>query len=187
MNSQRRGTTLFELILVMVILIIVAAISVPSLGSMYGSYKLQAAVDSVRSAWAEARAHAIDEGRPYRFSVQPDGKAFRVAPDQDEYWTGHGGPSNDAEGPGYVLERSLPSGVRFSLGGEAAPPPADEPDRFDLKEERVQGGNWSTVFVFRPNGTAREDVRIVFRVNGTRPITLNLRGLTGDVSSERGP
>lgn len=183
MKSPRRGTTLFELLLVLIILVVVAAISVPSLGAMYGSYKLNGAVDSVRGAWAEARAHAIEEQRPYRFSVQPDGRAFRVAPDQDEYWPGEG-PANDPNGQGLILEKALPSGVRFSLNGEA-PSATEEADHFDLKEEVVKGGNWNTTIVFLPDGTAREDVRIVFQIRGCRPMALQLRGLTGDVSVDR--
>jgi hypothetical protein len=187
MKPRRRATTLFELILVLAILVIVASLSVPSLGSMYGYYKINGAVDSVRSAWADARAHAIEEGRPYRFSVQPDGRAFRVAPDQDDYWPGQGS-ADDPQGHGAVIEHSLPTGVRFAVGdaggGQA---PAAEPERYDLEEEPVKGGSWSTTVVFLPDGTAREDVRIRFDVKGTRPMTLQLRGLTGDVSVETEP
>jgi len=184
MKTRRQAATLFELILVMAIMCVVAGLSLPSLGAMSGHYKVTGAVDSVRAAWSEARACAIEEGRPYRFSVQPDGKAFRVAPDQDDYWPGTG-PSDDPNGRGRVVEHSLPRGVRFAIGDAAAAAPAThEPDRFDLGDEPVKGGNWSTTAVFLPDGTAREDVRIRFEVPGCRPLTLQLRGLTGDVSVE---
>jgi len=183
-QSHRQATTLFELILVLAIIVVVAAISVPSIGAMYGGYKLNGAVDSVRSAWADARAHAIKEGRPYRFSVQPDGRAFRVAPDQDDYWPGQGS-SDDPNGEGLVLERSLPAGVHFSVDGESSSAAADdESDSFDLEEKPVHGDNWSTTVVFMPDGSAREDVRIVFSLRGVRPTALQLRGMTGDMAVE---
>ncbi len=181
--KKRRAATLFELMLVLAILVIVAGLAIPSLGSMSGHYKLTGAVDVVRSSWAEARARAIDEGRPYRFSIQPDGRAFRIAPDQDDYWSGQGGPSEDPNGKGLIRERSLPRGVRFAVGEGNAAPASSEPDRFDFDDEPVKGGNWTTTVVFLPDGTAREDVRIRFEVNGSKPIILQLRGLTGEVSA----
>jgi len=186
MKLRRRAHTLLELILVLAIIIIVGALSVPSLGSMYGYYKVNGAVDAVRSAWAEARAHAIDQGRSYRFSVQHDGRAYRVAPDEDEYWPGEG-PSNDPNGKGLILEKSLPPGVRFAVNGESSSPAEEEHERYDLTEEPVKGGNWSTTAVFKDDGTAREDVEIRFQLRGTGTMVLRLRGLTGDVSVEKEP
>jgi type II secretory pathway pseudopilin PulG len=182
MKSHRRATTLFELILVLAIVAVVSAMSVPSLQSMYGSYKLNGAVDSVRAAWAEARAQAIEEKRPYRFSVQPDGRAFRVAPDQDDYWPGEGSP-DDPDGRGLVLQHALPPGVHFAVNGESGAA-ANDPEDYSLEEKPVHGDNWSTTAVFMPNGTAGEDVTIRFQIKGCRPIVLTLRGLTGDSSVE---
>jgi len=183
MKKRRAGTSLFEVLLVMAILVILSALSFPSLSSMYGSYKLNGSVDAVRSAWSNARAHAIEEGRPYRFSVEQDGSSYRVAPDQNEYWSGNDGPSDDPNGKGYVLARSLPSGVRFSLNGEApaATPPA-EPEHDSITEKQVTNGDWKTAVIFLPDGTAREDVKVTFNVRGAKPTSLQLRGLTGNVT-----
>src|SRR5262249_41882369 len=115
-RSRRRGYTLFEVVLVMGVLVLIAAASYPSLKNMYGFHKLNGAVDSVRGAWARARSRAIEERRPYPFSVEPGGVHFRVAPDSDEYWKGSA-PENDSHGKGLVLEQSLPSGVHFSVNG----------------------------------------------------------------------
>src|SRR6516164_8495476 len=91
MRIPRSGFTLFELVLVMVLLVIVGALSYPSLSSMYGGFKVTAAADEVRSAWAQARAHAINEGTPYRFAVVPGKGNYRIAPDVESYWAGQGG------------------------------------------------------------------------------------------------
>jgi len=182
-TKRRSGSSLIEILLVMAILVVVSAVTIPSLQSMYSSYKLNGSVDSVRSAWADARARAIEEGRPYRFAVEPAGSSYRVAPDQPEYWNGGDGPSDDPNGHGLVLARSLPSGVRFAVNGEEPPShvPA-EPTKDTLAEKPVTSANWSTAVVFLPDGTAREDVQVVFTVSGCRPVTLQLRGLTGHVS-----
>jgi type II secretory pathway pseudopilin PulG len=191
-RSRRRAYTLFEVVLVMGVLVLIAAASYPSLKNMYGFHKLNGAVDSVRGAWARARSRAIVEGRPYRFSVEPGGVHFRVAPDSDEYWKGSA-PENDSQGKGMVLEQSLPSGVHFSVNGNgggngngseapaAAPKNGPMTDPGD-EEKTKPSGNWTTGAVFLPNGTARDDVKITFQVKGVRPKTLQLRGLTGSVS-----
>jgi hypothetical protein len=71
------------------------------------------------------------------------------------------------------------------VDGESSSHDDEEHDNFSLKEEPVKGGNWNTTVVFLPDGTARDNVKIVFQIRGCRPITLRLRGLTGDVSTER--
>jgi len=185
MKKRRAGGTILEILVVMAIMVIVSALAAPSLASMYGSYKLNAAVDSVRSAWADARARAIEEGRPYRFAVEPGGSAYRLAPDQPDYWEGSGPPADDAGGCGLIIEQSLPSGVRFSVNGEVtAETPPDEATGDILAEKAVSTSNWSTAVIFLPDGTCREDVKILFRIRGVRPTSLQLRGLTGNVTSQ---
>jgi len=185
MKNRRTGASLIEILLVMAIVVIVSAITVPSLQAMYGSYKLNAGVDSVRAAWADARERAINENRPYRFAVEQDGSAYRVAPDDPAYWDGGDGPSDDPAGRGLILERSLPAGVRFTANGEPSSAMPDEPTAETLDEKPVTNANWSTVVVFLPDGTAREDVKMTFVVRGCKPTSLQLRGLTGNVSTEQ--
>jgi len=170
-RNRRTGFTLFEVVLVAAIIVLMAALAYPALRAMYGSYKMTGAVDSVRAAWAQARSRAMEEGRPYRFAVEPDGSHFRVAPDRDDFWAG------SAPGGGYVLEQALPSGVRFSINGDPSSPPP--PEVADNIKQQAASGNWTTAVVFRPDGTAREDVKILFQVSGARATMVHLRGLTG--------
>jgi prepilin-type N-terminal cleavage/methylation domain-containing protein len=177
-RGKRRALTLFEILVVLMILVISAALAYYSLNAMSPYYKVNAGMDSVRAAWAQARARAIEQGRPYRFSVEPNGPFFRVAPDRDDYWNG-GTPSDDPEGKGYVHEEALPGGVAFVINGDptGAPPAARGNDA-----DRRPSGRWNTTCVFQADGTAREDVRIVFQMAGTKPMQLYLRGLTGATS-----
>jgi type II secretory pathway pseudopilin PulG len=180
-RSRRSAFTLFETVLVMMVLVIVAGVCYPSIKGMYGSYKLNGAVDSVRSAWAEARSRAISEGRPYRFSVEPNGSHYRVAPDSPDYWPGSGS-GDDPNGKGMVLEKALPAGVHFNVSGDSKGPPPDPPSNSNDEKERPATGTWNTGVVFLPDGSAKDDVKITFQVRGARPTALQLRGLTGNVS-----
>src|SRR5262245_32030612 len=87
-RKRRSGYTLFEVVLVCAVMLIGTSLFVPSLRSMHGSYKLNGAVDTMRTAFAQARARAIEDSRPYRVSIEPDGSHYRVAPDQADYWSG---------------------------------------------------------------------------------------------------
>src|SRR5436305_6738151 len=105
-NRTRPGFTLFELMIVIAIMVVALALAIPSLRVMQPGYKVQGAVDSVRAAWADARAAAAEQGRPYRFSVEPNGRFFRVAPDEDTFWPSGTGSSDDPAGRPRITEGS---------------------------------------------------------------------------------
>ena len=181
-RTRRRGFTLLEVLLATAVLLMLAAVCYPSLKSSYGYYKLTGGIDSVRAGWAMARARAVEEGRPYRFSVEPNGSRFRVAPDRSDYWSGSI-PDNDSQGKGMVLEKALPGGVVFSINGkpkgnlpeDKSPPGSEEKAKFS-------GVEWTTAVVFLPDGTAKDDLDILFEVEGTRATRVRLRGLTAAVT-----
>jgi type II secretory pathway pseudopilin PulG len=186
-RASRPGYSLFELVLVLAVLLIASALSLPSLKVMYGSYKRDGAVDAVRAAWAQARARAIEEGRPYRFGVVPDGGHYRVAPDTPDYWSGSGHPTDGTGKPGKVVEGSLPPGVRFSVnaptGQGGSDPVSDWPDTSGKGPKgAVPAESYSNAAVFLPDGTAKADCEILFQVRGTSPVSLKLRGMTGAVT-----
>jgi prepilin-type N-terminal cleavage/methylation domain-containing protein len=176
---MRRGFTLLELILVMTILVILAAISFPSIESMYGYYRLQGAADALRSSWADARTRAMEEGRPYRFSVVMGMGNYRVAPDSADYWAGDPPAPADANNPPLVQSDALPKGIRFRRAD--SPSEAGSSDTV-LPADSVGSNQWTSLAVFLPDGTARDDVAVVLEAGGARPLMVRLRGLTGGVS-----
>ncbi len=183
---MRRGYTLFEMIIVCTLLLIVAGLSIPSIESMYSDSKMQAAVDQVRGAWAGMRSHAISEGQPYRFSVSMSGSDFRAAPDGSEYWGSGDGPApTDANNPPMVVQASLPHGIRFTT--DVSDPGSADPSTPPSSAPSTSSGAWTTVAVFQPDGTAQEDVEIIFRSpeSGATPISLRLRALTGGMTTRR--
>lgn len=170
MRGFRKAFTLFEVILVMGLLVVTAALAIPVARSMYASARVTAAADTVRSHWSQARSRAIEERRAYRFSVKDGTGCFRVAPDSDEFW---GDGQGEMGGPGQplVLEGTLPETITFCQADANRVPDGGE------------GGSWRTVAVFQPDGTAREDVIIAFGTAGQTPTLLRLRAATGDITS----
>lgn len=165
-RTRRPGLTLVEVLLVVVVLIALAAVAYPTMSAMYGDVKLKAAADDVRAAWADARSHAIEDGRPYRFAVQPGTGQYRVAPDAPSYWDGSGGDAGENSAPAFLNEAGLPNGIVFELGGEAP-----------------TGGDWAEVVVFNPDGGCERDVEIALRENDdSSRLLVRVRAMTGAVS-----
>jgi Tfp pilus assembly protein FimT len=171
-TRRRPAYTLFELVLTTAVIAITAAVTVPSIDGMYPSYKLNASVDAVRAAWAQGRAHAIEEGRPYRFAVTPGTGSYRLAADDSVADGGQASDSDQSSTPAYIIQERLPQGVSFALAQE------------DGQQQQTQASSdgLSTVAVFLPDGTARDDAEVRFQVKGALPKTVKLRGLTGAVT-----
>src|SRR5947209_13885181 len=73
---------MFEMVVVLAIIAIVLAVAIPLMSGMLGDTPSRAAADMVKSRFAEARAKAMEEGKPYRFEVR-DNNHCRIAPDDD--------------------------------------------------------------------------------------------------------
>jgi prepilin-type N-terminal cleavage/methylation domain-containing protein len=169
--TSRHGFTLLEVTLVVAVIVLLAAMVLPSIETMYGDVRLQAAGDQIRERWADARTKAIEEGRPYRFATQPDGR-YKIAPDTSDNWGDSsdttGGESNDSDSQPLVIEESLPDGIKF----------ADNPGGGD------SGGSWQTGLKFLPDGTASADTTVMLQADGVRSVKLRVRALTGAVTTE---
>jgi prepilin-type N-terminal cleavage/methylation domain-containing protein len=174
-RRTRSGYTLFEVLLVMAIIVLVTVIFLPTLDSMYGYHKMSACLDGIRGAWVTARSQAIEDSRPYRFAVS--GGFYRVAPDSNDYFSGDP-PAQDANHRGLVLTGSLPAGVTFNANGQNS---FTVPSQ-DKGQEAAPSGNWKTLSVFLPDGTATQDIDLFFNITGTRPRSIHLRSLTGTIS-----
>lgn len=171
--SRRRGFTLLEVILVLAILVLLSSLALPSLSRIQNDGKLDGSADAVRSAWTEARSHAVEEGQMYRFAIAADSGKFRVAPDRDDYWTGDAPPADDAN-PATVYEDNLPQGIRFTMSPDSSSPTADS-------------GGWTRVATFLTDGTCREtSVEIRFSMTAMPPRIVRMRGMTGIVEVTTG-
>ncbi len=170
----RRGYTLLEVMLVLALILIVAAMSMPSMDAMLSSNNVSAARDMVRARWAEMRSRAMEEGRPYRFAVTENTGKFRVAPDDAAYW-GSDSTGQGADDAPLIVEGELPPGVLFTTSESAFLGLGDAPS---------PGPDWGlTVATYLSNGTARDDAEVYFGKAGQRVVGLRLRGLTGAVTA----
>jgi Tfp pilus assembly protein FimT len=175
---RRSAYTLFELVVVMALALIVAGMATPlALQHRHEDVKVTAAADVVRARWADCRAKAQDESRPYRFSVIPDTGKFKLEPVGGNSLLGHSmvAANQDASADAHSMEDSLPTGVRF--GTKDHPASTSGPE--------AGGGEYVVVAVFMPDGTAQDDVEINFGARGAGNVILRLEASTGTVSSER--
>lgn len=76
----RRGFTLVEIILVLGLLAILAAMAWPSFQSMFEGARLADAASEVRTTLREARRHSIGDGIPYRCDYLAGRGLIRVVP-----------------------------------------------------------------------------------------------------------
>ncbi len=181
--QARRAYTLFELVLVLALLVVIAAFAMPSMEAMYSNFRLSAAADMVRAGWAAAQARAMDEGRPYRFAIVPNQGNFRIAPDSVDFWgSGEAPTPSDSTEPPLVLDDALPKGVRFTSVEALQSGAVDQDGDAVLPPGSVDPSQWSRLVTFLPDGTTREDVEIAFHARGGLPVILRLRALTGVVT-----
>jgi Tfp pilus assembly protein FimT len=175
-RTRRLGYTLLEITLVIALMVIFLALAAPSLEGLYGEVKTDAAADAYRSALVTARAHAIDEGRPYRVAVVPGTGNYRIAPDAPSFWNGSGESGSDA--PAFVKEDVLPGGIVFATNeGQAQEDKAPSTDNLGS-----DSGRWSKPAIFFPDGTALADQQVTFHLEGSRTQVVKLRALTGSVT-----
>src|SRR4051794_16847855 len=148
----RPAFTLFELLLVCAVIIVLGAAVYPSIEEMYSGYRISASADQVRAAWAQARTHAMDEGRPYRFSVKPGTSEFRVAPDSSAYWSGSDEPQpdDDRTNPPLIKTDAISKPIVFNIDDEGSQAP---PDPLGIATQSSVGqsdGVWTTLAIFLP-------------------------------------
>ncbi len=148
----------------MAIILIAAAITVPAIDSMMTDSNAKAASDLVRARWAEIRGRAMREGRPYKFSVIYQSGKWRIEPENSS------DPTDTGEDQNFWKEGDLPKDVLFAK------------DQGTVGAASKGGGDYETLAVYLPDGTARDDVQVLFGRTGSQAIGLKLRALTGAVA-----
>ena len=170
---SRAGYTLMEVLVVLAILIILAAILAPTFNSFSRDTKVKAATDTIMARIADARASAIERGLPYRLALSEDGMHIRIAPD-DQAYANHTVMSDDEDNP-LVAEADFPKDVTVQQIMD---------DEFQAVTDQA---GWTRVATFLPDGTCREDLAVLqVREPGVYTILIRIRGLTGAATTSHG-
>ncbi len=175
---HRRGLTLFEILLVVAIIILVAAVSVPTLQRSFLGQRVQSAAERVRAECGKARAAAIRTGEVYAFYYAPDASHFAVAPFKDaaKYVNPDQGISEEAErfSDLDLSKNLLPREVVFIEGNVV------QETRTQLQKEIDDGEVRGMIpILFYPDGQCQTaDIFVANRETGDIK-KIKLRGLTG--------
>jgi prepilin-type N-terminal cleavage/methylation domain-containing protein len=171
-TNKRSAFTLMEVLVVMTIFVILAAVGVPLAQTMLIDARMTAAGDLVRARMADARSYALDQGRPWRLGFIPNTGKFQLAPDDSPEWDN---VNQDATEEVDLIRGELPRDIIFGV---------EQGDVLGPNGSPAAGAKWETMGVYQWDGSARDDVTTYFGKGGLIPMRVNLRGLTGGVSIE---
>lgn len=188
-----------ELLLVLVVIGLLAAIAFPILHGSYERYRLKEQVELVRTELARARLKAVDTGVAYQFLYEPNGEAFVVVPfefDSDvvpaERGSGGVAESSVSLSSRYpMVSMKLPKGFTFESDPEIQQTqqtteafPLSDTILKELPNAReLAGVAWSSPIVFRPEGEAEALVfSFIVKDEQKRYMRLSVRAFTGAVS-----
>ncbi|MBN1855002.1 MAG: hypothetical protein JW829_19870 [Pirellulales bacterium] len=179
MQPLRPAITLFELLLVLVLLCVVFAIAWPAIEGSFESTRLRSAADQVQAAWSEARLNAMQSGMPHLFRYQSDSQEYSVA--RWDWNLTADDPAAEqgfsAEDSGSAKNDSLPADIVFSSGEVAS----DQRTALVLTSAAEQGfvdAIAAAPIVFFPDGTT-SDAAVLLKNKRGLLIRVTVRGLTG--------
>jgi prepilin-type N-terminal cleavage/methylation domain-containing protein len=174
-----RGLTLVEVLLVLALLVVISAISIPLLEGSFSRAALYGAGDLLRGAWAKARLAAMQSGQTHAFRYEPMGSRFQIValnslgdPAQNELFLDDGESKPESAEFVRLSQNRLPEGVIFHSGNVAssAQTLATLPTALE--------SSWSQPILFYPNGTT-SDATLLLANSQEVTIRVTLRGLTG--------
>lgn len=193
----RGGFTLLELTLVVAILVLLASIALPILGSVLDRQKLRGAAEELRLAWDNARLKAMRTGQTQVFRCELDSGAYTVFPlvlHDDENNVGEGatffsggmavqtsasqfGMTTTATDSRQFGEKNLDESISF-----VSCQVAGDPRAFSLAQTGASADvsitNVTQMVFFYPDGTTSTAEAIVRNKNGEQT-GVQMRGLTG--------
>jgi prepilin-type N-terminal cleavage/methylation domain-containing protein len=186
--NGRRGYTLMEMLLVLAILVVAAAVSAPALRGVMRNAELRAAAETVRAQWTRAHVAAMKTGRIQVFHYEIGGRKYKTTPwmsDDDALESAAGESPSGFSAPiaagsaEFPTDKELPEGAKF-VGGDMANDNRSltiETEIAQLSQDSVQ---WSRPILFYPDGTS-SDAYVIVGNDFELGMRVELRGLTGVV------
>ena len=172
-SGRRSGFSMLELMLVLAIVIVVAALAVPAVQGTVSNQAIVSGTDRVRVAMGKARVKAIRAGEVYAFFYQREGQWFDVAPlaDHSQLTSQQSGGAPLSIQDRELNDNWLPRQVQFAAG---------ETELDSRSDAAMESSNAPSVdaILFYPDGTS-QDARLVLQDERGRLMAVELRGLTG--------
>lgn len=175
------GFTLLELLLVLVVMVVIAALVLPSIDRLLDGQKVDKGADLVRSALGRARVSAIREGKVHAFVCQPGSSGMLVAPLESLAGTSTNlatvfGPEREQARISNVdfADDQLPQRVRFTSTAVIAN------SRSDAAEDAAGAAASGALqyILFYPDGTSQDAQINITNEKGYQK-RIVVRGLTG--------
>jgi Tfp pilus assembly protein FimT len=174
-RAERSALTLFEMILVLALVAILAAITLPELQGPIARQRLKSAAEVIRGAWNNARSDAMMTGEIHLFRYEPDSGNYAV-----QRWINADTSSSSGPGAGASTASdepmSLPEEVTFMVGNQTDV-------RAQYAAAEMQGADTGSApsVMFYPDGsTSTVELEIANKYD-TR-MRVSMRGLTGVVT-----
>jgi Tfp pilus assembly protein FimT len=181
--ARPNGLTLVEVILVLSLLVIIGAVSVPVMNGSFSRARLNGAADMLRDAWSRGRLAAMQSGKTCAFRFEPKGSRFQLRtldelslPESDELAPDDKDAEHEAVDILRLTQNRLPDDVIFAAGDVATS--AQVLATLGSQKEAV----WSDPILFNPDGTT-SDASLVMQNDKGLTIRVTLRGLTGIASA----
>lgn len=212
-TRSRRAFSLFEIVLVVAVLAMIAAIIYPAFEKPLAGQRLHRGADQVRSAFMSARIEAMSTGLVHAFRYLPASGEYRIEKWEalDAAIEGDGTEVADAPQTLNATDFIGPNGSARTMDGAGPSRPGLLPDtvRFvadevliDARAEATEGTQdtstvssigteWSQPILFYPDGTT-STARVLLQGTTEERVVVELRGLTGvatvsDVEPSLGP
>jgi prepilin-type N-terminal cleavage/methylation domain-containing protein len=181
------GFTLLEMLLVLAILVVITAVTIPVVGRMYDMHRIEQAAAEVRTALSAARLRAVDGGEVFECRFEPDGRNLIILPRHDgriRFGSEDDRSSAAEKHSAAVLHVELPEPLYFWTADEIRE--RLEPNAASELTDRRSMDNltWSAPVIFAPNGSST-NAQFEIRDRDGRTVELRVRGLTGAASSSK--
>lgn len=178
-QASRPALTLVEVLLVLALLVVASAVSIPLLGASVDRARLIHGGDLLRASWAKARLSAMQAGDTYAFRFEPKGSRYQIALLSAISAGGASDvsslPAGPASGEEYteadilrLARDQLPEGVIFDSAQLAS----------DSQQGTPSTSDWSPPILFYPDGATADAVVLLANSRGLS-LRVTLRGLTG--------